>query len=44
MGAGSLVGGYYGSLLTQKIPSHVIRIIVIAIGLSTAIYLGLRTY
>lgn len=44
MAAGSLVGGYYGSMLTQKISSHVIRIIVIAIGLSTAIYISLRTY
>jgi hypothetical protein len=44
MAAGSLVGGYYGALLTQKIPSHAIRVIVILIGLTTATYLGLRSY
>lgn len=44
MAAGALIGGYYGALLTQKIPSHTIRIIVIVIGLITASYLGLRTY
>ncbi len=44
MAAGSIVGGYYGSVLTQKIPSHVIRVIVIVIGIGTAVYLGLRTY
>lgn len=44
MGAGGIVGGYYGSLLTQKISSHVLRIIIIIIGFSTAAYLGLRGY
>lgn len=44
MAAGSMVGGYYGSVLAQKIPSHVVRIIVIITGVSTALYLGLRTY
>jgi uncharacterized membrane protein YfcA len=44
MAAGSLIGGYFGALLTQKIPSHAIRIIVIAIGLTTATYLALRSY
>jgi uncharacterized membrane protein YfcA len=44
MGAGCLVGGYYGALLTQKVSSHALRIIVIIIGMGTVIYLGLRSY
>lgn len=44
MAAGSIVGGYYGAVLTQKIPSHIVRIIVIVIGIGTAGYLGFRTY
>jgi uncharacterized membrane protein YfcA len=44
MAAGSTIGGYYGAVLAQKIPSHVVRIVVIAIGLTAAVYLGLRTY
>jgi uncharacterized membrane protein YfcA len=44
MAAGGIVGGYYGARLTQKIPSHAIRIIVIIIGLVTAAYIGLHNY
>jgi uncharacterized membrane protein YfcA len=44
MGGGNLIGGYYGAIGAQKVSSHVLRIIVIIIGISTAIYLGLRTY
>ncbi len=44
MAAGGLVGGYYGAVLTQKVSSHTIRVVVIAIGLITATYLGFRTY
>jgi uncharacterized protein len=44
MGAGCAVGGYYGAMLTQKISSHTLRIVVIIIGISTATYLGLRSY
>lgn len=44
MAAGCTVGGYCGSRLAQKVSSHFIRIIVIAIGFTTAIYLALRTY
>ena len=44
MGAGSVLGGYYGAVLAQKIPSHIVRIIVIVIGIGTATYLGLRSY
>lgn len=42
MAAGGVVGGYYGAVLTQKISTHAIRIIVIVIGVSTAAYLGYR--
>lgn len=44
MGAGSLLGGYYGAVITQRFSSHAIRLIVIAIGLTTATYLALRNY
>lgn len=44
MGAGSLLGGYYGSLLTQKVSSHTLRIAVIIIGISTASYLFFHNY
>jgi uncharacterized membrane protein YfcA len=44
MAAGGIVGGYYGARLTQKIPSHAIRIIVIIIGLVTAAYIGFHNY
>lgn len=44
MAAGSITGGYYGSVLAQKVSSHAIRIVVILIGLAAATYLGLRTY
>lgn len=44
MALGSTIGGYYGSILAMKIPSHIIRVVVIVIGLTAAVYLGLRTY
>ena len=44
MSAGCAIGGYYGAVLTQKISGNVIRFVIIAIGLGTAIYLGLRSY
>jgi uncharacterized membrane protein YfcA len=44
MGGGNLIGGYYGAVGAQKVSSHVLRIIVITIGICTATYLGLRTY
>jgi hypothetical protein len=40
MGAGSLTGGYYGSILSQKVSSHTVRVFVIVIGFSTAAYLA----
>lgn len=42
MAAGGIVGGYYGSVLTQKLSTHTIRIFVIIIGLITASFLALR--
>jgi uncharacterized membrane protein YfcA len=44
MSAGNFAGGYLGARAAQRVSSHVIRIIVIFIGLSTTIYLGLRSY
>ena len=44
MAAGCVVGGYYGSILTQKVSSRSLRIAVVAIGVTTAAYLALRTY
>lgn len=44
MAAGSLTGGYYGALLSQKVPTRLIRIAVIVIGVVTTAYLGLRNY
>lgn len=40
MAAGSLIGGYTSARLAQRIRSHIIRIIVICIGLATVAYLG----
>lgn len=44
MGAGNLVGGYFGSVGTQKVSTHAIRIFIIIVGLIAATYLGLRSY
>lgn len=44
MGAGSVVGGYYGALLSQKVSSHTLRIVVIVVGIGTAGYLAIRSY
>jgi uncharacterized membrane protein YfcA len=44
MGAGCVIGGYYGATLTQKVSSHTLRAVVIIIGIGTAAYLALRTY
>lgn len=40
--AGNLLGGYMGARLAQKVSSHAIRVIVIAIGLTTAGFLAFR--
>ncbi len=44
MAIGSTIGGYYGAVLTQKISSHSIRIIVTLIGLGGVAYLALQSY
>ncbi len=44
MGIGNLIGGYVGARGAQKFSSHAIRIIVIVIGVSMAIYLIARDY
>lgn len=44
MAGGGIIGGYYGSLLTQKVSSHALRVIVIIIGVTTATYLAFRSY
>lgn len=44
MGAGNLLGGYFGATGAQKVSSHAIRVIVIIIGIGTVAYLGLRSY
>jgi uncharacterized membrane protein YfcA len=44
MASGNLIGGYAGASLAQKISTHIMRYVVIVIGLVTAIYLCIRTY
>lgn len=44
MAAGSIIGGYGGARLVQKVPSHLSRFIVIAIGIAAAAYIGLHHY
>lgn len=44
MAAGSAVGGYGGARVAQKFSTHVMRIIVIAIGIVTATYIAFRNY
>jgi len=44
MGSGCLIGGYFGGLGIQKVSPRTLRILVLIIGVSTAIYLGLRRY
>ena len=43
MAAGAMAGGYIGARGAQKVSSHWLRIIIICIGVSAAVYLGLRT-
>jgi uncharacterized membrane protein YfcA len=44
MAVGSALGGYGGAHFVQKVPSHISRYIVIAIGFAAAVHLALRTY
>jgi uncharacterized membrane protein YfcA len=41
MGVGSLLGGYCGSVFSQRFSSHTIRLAVIAIGICAVVYLFL---
>lgn len=42
--SGAVIGGYSGSRLSQRISSHWLRIVVVAIGFSAVIYLALQHY
>ncbi|MDL2362982.1 MAG: sulfite exporter TauE/SafE family protein [Patescibacteria group bacterium] len=44
MGAGNMVGGYAGARGAQRFSSHAIRILIITIGITTAIYLVFKDY
>lgn len=44
MAGGNAIGGFYGARISQKFSTHIIRIVVIVVGLAAAAYLGLRTY
>jgi uncharacterized membrane protein YfcA len=44
MGGGNLLGGYFGAVLSQRIPSNAIRIVVITIGIITAGYLVVHSH
>lgn len=44
MAIGSTIGGYGGAHFVQKVPSHISRFVVIAIGVIAAIHLVLRNY
>jgi uncharacterized membrane protein YfcA len=41
MAVGSTIGGFGGAKLAQKVPSHAIRVVVIAIGTVTAAYIAI---
>lgn len=43
-GAGAVIGGYSGARLGQRLSSHWLRIMVIVVGLSAVVYLGLQQY
>lgn len=44
MGAGCVLGGYYGSVLARRVSSHALRVVVVLIGIVTAGYLAFRSY
>lgn len=44
MASGGLIGGYAGAVGAQKVSSNIIRITVVAIGLTAAAYLAIHTY
>lgn len=44
MAAGSVIGGYSGARVAQKVPSHLVRIVVIIIGVIAATLLAIHDY
>jgi uncharacterized protein len=44
MSAGCLIGGFYGAHLAQRVTSHIIRIVVIGLGVSAVVFLAAQTY
>jgi uncharacterized membrane protein YfcA len=44
MAAGSTIGGYIGARSAQRVSSHWLRIIIILIGLTAVVYLGIHDY
>jgi uncharacterized membrane protein YfcA len=44
MGSGNFIGGYSAAVGIQKVPSKVLRVVIVLIGIGTAVYLGLRSY
>lgn len=44
MAAGATIGSYYGAILSAKVSSHTLRIVIVLIGLTTAGFLAYRTY
>jgi len=44
MAAGSAFGGYYGSVVTQRMSNHAVRVFVAVIGFGGVIYLALNSY
>ncbi len=44
MGAGSALGGYLGSKYAQKVSSHWLRIVIVAIGIAAVFYLARLEY
>ncbi|HVW23098.1 MAG TPA: sulfite exporter TauE/SafE family protein [Candidatus Saccharimonadales bacterium] len=44
MAAGNAIGGYSGARVSQRVSSHAIRLVVIAVGVCAALYLGFKNY
>ena len=43
MGIGTAIGGYYSAVLSQRVSTHAIRLIVITVGFCTAAYIGINS-
>jgi uncharacterized membrane protein YfcA len=43
MGLGTALGGYYSALLSQRVSTHAIRLVVITVGFCTAAYIGINS-